>query len=164
MLHIRANIFILGLIISIPLRASSSFDKNWSLSSEMDNVKVWQLKADSDVTGSWQEKKPLKKLDWSKVGTESFFKKFEADKIKMLSFVGIRDWKAHKYQWSKLPLGHELKIEGHYVDATDKKIAFTELHYFQEHKTIQILQTRPWSVAENHAEEFFQFINNQVQK
>lgn len=163
MSYIRPNIFLLGFIISVPLWASS-FDKEWSLSSEMDNVKVWQLKADPDVTGSWQEKKPLRKLDWSKVGTNEFFKKFEADKIKMLSFVGIRDWKAEKYEWNKLPLGHELKIQGHYVDVSDKKIAFTELHYFQEQKTIQILQTQPFSSGEQHAEEFFKFINNQIQK
>jgi len=151
-------------LITIPLWASSSFGERWILSSDLDDVKVWQLKANTDVTGSWQEKKPSKKLDWSKVGTEDFFKDFEKGKIKLLSYVGITEWKAEKYQWKELPSGHELKIEGHYLDSGHKKIAFIEVHHFKKSKTIQILQTRPMSTTAKYTEEFFKYINDHVLK
>jgi len=151
-------------LLSLPLWASSSFGDEWILSSDLDDVKVWQLKADPNVTGSLQKKKPLKKLDWSQVGTENFFKGFEKNKIKMLSYIGITEWKAEKYRWKELPTGHELKIEGHYVDSSNKKIAFTEVHHYQELKTIQILQTRPVSTKAKYVEDFFNYINDQVLK
>src|SRR5690606_37208661 len=99
----RKAVYSFVFLISLPIWASSSFAERWILSSELDDVKVWQLKSDPDVTGSLQEKKPSRKLDWSKVGTESFFKDFEKDKIKMLSYIGITEWKAEKYQWKELP-------------------------------------------------------------
>lgn len=160
----RRTLYSFVFLISFPLWASSSFGEDWILSSDLDDVKVWQLKTNTDVTGSWQEKKPSKKLDWSKVGTEDFFKDFEKDKIRMLSYIGITEWKAEKYQWKELPSGHELTIEGHYLDSGHKKIAFTEVYLFQKFKTIQILQTRPISVSAKYAEDFFKYINDQVLK
>lgn len=152
------------LIISASLRASTSFEQEWSLTSDTDKVKVWQYKTDSDVTGSWQERTPSKKFDWSKVGSESFFKELEADKIKMLSFLGIQEWNAEHYEWKKYPSGHELIIEGQYLDSQHKKIAFTEVYYFQELKTIQILQTRPLSTPKKLTDDFLSFIKDQLPK
>lgn len=151
-------------LLSVQLWASTSFDKDWSLTSDSDNVKVWQLNSNPDVTGSWQERSPSKKLDWSKVGSDAFFKALEADKVKMLSFVGISEWKPEQYKWNKHPKGHELKIEGHYLDSQNKKIAFTEVYYFQELKTIQILQTRPFSTSGKFTDDFFTFIKDQLPK
>lgn len=158
---ITTSVFILLFFINL---AQASFASHWMLSSNIDGVKVWQVKSHPDITGSWQEKIISKKIDWSIQGKESHFKSLEVQKKKMLSFVGISDWQAQKYHWSTHPKGHELNIEGQYTDSSGQKITFKEIHIFAAAKTIQILHTRPSSQkdGQQYSDEFFEFIQQEI--
>lgn len=146
--------------------AQASFTSHWTLSSSIDGVKVWQVKSHPDITGSWQERVITKKIDWSTQGKESLFKSLEAQKKKMLSFVGISDWQANRYHWATHPKGHELNIEGQYTDSSGQKITFKEIHIFAADKTIQILHTRPSSQkdGQQYSDEFFEFIQQEIKQ
>lgn len=166
-MKILSSLLLLGLLSVNPAWASDPFASNWSIVSEVDGVKVWQHKANPELTGSWQEFPVKKKLDWSPEGKENtqkeYFKSLEDKKKKMLSFIGVTDWTVEQYKWNSPSEGkEELIVEGHYKDSTGKKIYFKELHQFAEDKTTQFLHTRPYDApdGENRAKEFFDFIKS----
>lgn len=151
--------FILGLL-NISFCYANNFSNQWNLASDIDGVKVWSLKSNSDVTGSWQEVAGKKNLDWSVAGQKGYFQSFEAKKKKMLSFIGISKWKAGHYKWVKKSHWHELNVNGHYQDSSGQEIVFKEVHLFHPDKTIQILHTRPAALknGEELSKQFFSFV------
>lgn len=151
-------------LFSFSLCYADSFNNDWNLTSNIDGVKVWMLRSNSDVTGSWQEIVGKKSLDWSIVDQKNYFQSFEAKKKKMLSFVGISKWRADHYKWTKNSQWHELNVKGHYQDSSGQEIAFKEVHLFHPGKTIQILHTRPASLknGEEFSKQFFSFIKPEV--
>ncbi len=118
----------------------------WKLSRDVNGVKVWQLEKNSDVTGSLERRKTGKKINWLNIKQKDFFKKLEEKKKKMLSFIGISEWKG-KYKWKPKKDYHELLVNGSYKDWSGQKIIFTEVHIYRTNETIQILHTRPKSIA-----------------
>ena len=117
----------------------------WKLSHNINNVQVWQLESNSDVTGSL-EKSKTKKIDWSQINTQDFFKSIEKKKKEMLFFIGISEWNAHEYKWTTKNDYYELAVKGTYKDSSGKNISFYELHLYKDREKIQILHTRPTSI------------------
>ena len=118
----------------------------WRLAREVNGVKVWILESNSDVTGTMEIRELDSKMDWTAIGQKTYFKKLEEKKISMLAFIGITNWKANEYSWTKQKDRHYLKITGSYTDSSQQEILFTEEHAFLSDKTVQLLQTRPSDV------------------
>ncbi len=122
--------------------AAIASPSGWKLSRDVNGVKVWQLEKNSDVTGSLEKRKTGKKINWLNIKQKDFFKKLEEKKKKMLSFIGISEWKG-KYKWQPKKEHHELLVNGSYRDWSGQKITFAEVHIYRANETIQILHTRP---------------------
>lgn len=146
----------LRFIVTLMLFSSVAFASEWKQTSDMDDVKVWMLKSNPDVTAAFQTSIPKEKIDWSKVDKENFFKKFESDKKRSLGIVGIKEWKATNYKWTKTQDGFELVVEGTYLDPSQQKTSFKETQFYKSQKTYQILNTWPTSVKDGQklADEF----------
>ena len=104
-----------------------------------------------------QRKRHAKKKDWSQIKKFEYFKSLETKKKKMLSLIGIKNWKANKQKWKKTKSGRELSIVGSYTNSKNEKVSFKELHVFQPTATYQILFTKPagLKLSKNVVPNFF---------
>lgn len=127
-------------IISINIHAAP---KDWTLTSNIDGTKTWQLISNTDVTGSLANRKTASPIDWNTTNGEDFFKAFEEKKKKMLSIIGIVDWKVTKHSWIKFKNYNQLEITGSYTDSKKQDISFTEQHLYYPDRTLQMLHTHP---------------------
>ncbi|MCY4524266.1 MAG: hypothetical protein OXB84_05970 [Halobacteriovoraceae bacterium] len=109
-------------------------------------IKVWQLKSNSNVSGSLERKKHQKQTNWSKLKKKSYMKKLEEKKKKVLELIGISDWRTDSHKWKKINNSHLLNITGRYTDSSGQKTAFTEIHIYNSNETIKMLYTRPQSI------------------
>jgi hypothetical protein len=150
------QIFILPNCFAIP--------KDWKLSRDLNNVKVWSLKNNPDVTASLEKRKNHKAIDWNKVKKTDFFKVYESKKKKILSFVGISRWQASSYSWKKSKSSYQLEVKGTYIDASNIKVKFLELHFYTQKETIQILQTMPlrYRDGDKLSKNIINFIKSEV--
>lgn len=139
------SIFVLIIFIFIPV-ISIAQPSGWKLSRDANGVKVWLLKNNSNVTGSLQRRKTLNKNKLGKIKQEDFFKRFENKKRRILSLIGVTNWKATKYDWS--PGTRQLSVEGTYTDSSGLNVTFAEIHIFKNGETVQILHTRPTSLSD----------------
>lgn len=143
----RGFIFLISFFMVSELFASS-LQEEWKLTSNMDDVKVWLLKKNVDVTAAFQTSVPKEKIDWSKVDEEKFFKSFEENKRRSLNIIGISEWKGSSYKWTKVPRGYELIVLGTYTDAQKQKVSFKETQIYTPEKSYQILNTWPSEVKD----------------
>ncbi len=139
---IKRSIFVIIFLISTHAFAQA-IGNQWKLSRNENDVKVWQLIKNTDVTGSLQVMEKKQETNWAKISKDTFFKNLEEKKKKTLSLIGVRDWTATNYRWTDTANGPELNISGSYRDSSDTKIEFQEIHLFRKKKTIQILLTKP---------------------
>ena len=120
--------------------------KNWKLSRDTNNVKVWQLVANPNVTGSIEKRDT--EIDWSTIKKKESLEKFKNRRKKILSLIGVYDWKAYEHKWSFKKDFHQLNINGSYRDSFNKKITFSEVHIFKRNQIIQMLHTRPYHMKD----------------
>jgi len=132
-------------VILHPSNARSSFNSftPWRLTHQADDVWLWQLKGDYDVVGTLRTTMKVRSLNWNKIQLGNYFKKFESDKKRFLSLMGISHWKAKKYKWIKRKKYYELKVQGSYTNSSAENINFIEHHLFLKNHTYQILFTSP---------------------
>lgn len=158
----RGFIFLISFFMVSELFASS-LQEEWKLTSNMDDVKVWLLKSNVDVTAAFQTSTPEEKIDWSKVEKENFFKSFEENKRNSLKLMGISNWKATSYKWTKVKNGYELVVLGSYTDSSKQNVSFKETQIYTEDKSYQILNTWPTSFAsgEKISNEFVQNLKSE---
>lgn len=150
---------LIGLLLSSP-----TFASNWILASDMGGVKVWQHQSSADVTGSFQRIEKKSNFDLLK-DPERYFKAFSAKKIRMLSLIGISEWKAHSYKWTAHPEHQKLEVVGSYQDSQKQLIRFKEVHLIRKNFVDQFLQTYPETQkgGEVLAQDFFQLMQDKMQ-
>lgn len=115
----------------------------WSLVQDGDRIKVWLHTTNSNVTLTVQTEALSKPVDWTKTTKAQLFQSLEDKKRKLLFLMGIRDWKAEKYNLKKSGEAQELSVSGTYVNSTGEQIAFHEIHIFHSTSTTQALYTQP---------------------
>lgn len=148
---------------------SSSFASplnEWKLTSNLDNVKVWMLKSNQNVTGALQTSSSNKKINWGNISKDQFFKNFESNKKRTLLLIGVRDWQATSYKWNRVNDAHELVVVGTYIDPGQQKTSFKETQIYKSQRTYQILNTWPTSVSngEKLADEFVQSLRKETKE
>ena len=158
------KVHILYLLLLFSFFSTSSFGSltGWKLSRDTENVKVWQLISNSDVTGSLEIRESKKRVKWADIKSESFFEKLKKKKQKILSFIGIRNWIADSYKWDQESDCYVLEVVGSYVDSKGIKTRFRELHLFYPQKTVQILHTRPsdYKKGKKYSEDIIRYIKS----
>ena len=122
--------------------------EGWKIIHNIDGIELLEHASNKGIKGSWERRKTRKKIDWSRIDGEKFFKKIEKQKKKLLSIVGISNWKAEHYEWKPYNHLYRLRIDGSYTNSTGESITFTEIHFYSPTQTVQILHTRP-SAAKN---------------
>jgi hypothetical protein len=142
-------LFLLALFFSVSSHAQLS---GWKLAREANQIKVWLRNTNPEITGTLEIRASKKKIDWSKIQRDSYFKTLEAKKIKLLSFIGITQWHAQETSWREQQGVHYLKITGSYTNSSQEKILFIEEHAFLKDKTVQLLHTRPAELQDQHSE------------
>jgi len=132
------------LVLSL-LLPSLSYSKNdeWKLTLDKNNVKVFQLKQQESVTGTYQVLKNNRILEISK-DHKKMIKDFSDHKRKTLEFIGIKEWKIKSYEFNGDKKGFVLK--GSYLDTSNTLINFREEHIWKVSKSIQILNTWPSNI------------------
>ncbi len=149
-------------MISLPIIA---IPDGWLLTYESKKLKIWLLEKNLNVSATLEIKKQKKQIDWSQVDENSFLKKLEIKKKKMLFFAGIKDWSAKNYQWTHLKTKHELKVDGEYIDSSGERISFLEIYIYENNQSIKILHTRPFNLRDGikiEAEIIDYIRNNQL--
>ena len=116
----------------------------WESINRGTGVSLWKLKENTKVIITHQSKKRDKKINWNEIHSKEFFSAFEKRKKKFLNIIGVSQWKSTKYQWFKRLNYFELIVNGTYINGSEEKIAFKEIHLFMSKKTEQILLTRPY--------------------
>ena len=158
----RGFLFLISFFMVSELFASS-IATDWKQTGDMNDVKVWLLKKNVDVTAAFQISTSKEKTDWSKVEAQKFFKSFEENKRNSLSMVGITEWRAENYKWTKVPAGYELVVNGTYVDSQKNKVSFKETQIYTPDKSYQILNSWPTSVRDGAkiADEFVKSLKSE---
>ena len=136
-------LFIVAIAFSSSFSLGASSLKGWKLVRQDKQVRVWKLKSNLEVIGTFRSEAKSKPVDWTKIKSEKFFKKLVDKKKKILHLIGIVDWKAEKYIWEKQKNNYKLVINGTYVNSLAQTITFTEHHLFFKNKTYQMLLTNP---------------------
>ncbi|MBP9680843.1 MAG: hypothetical protein KBD76_05525 [Bacteriovorax sp.] len=128
--------------------SAGAFNSEWILATNEENVKVWLRKGNSEVTGSVEKRTRQTLTNWSTIKNGSYFKKYEAQKQKMLSLIGVTHWQTTQSTWKKSKSYFFLSIEGSYTDSSQQDIVFIEEHFYFPTQTIQLLHTRPRTLIE----------------
>jgi hypothetical protein len=92
--------------------SAGAFNSEWILATNEENVKVWLRKGNSEVTGSVEKRTRQTLTNWSTIKNGSYFKKYEAQKQKMLSLIGVTHWQTTQSTWKKSKSYFFLSIEG----------------------------------------------------
>jgi hypothetical protein len=123
-------------ILSLLSHQACALPKGWVLARHVDDVKIWMLNSNPEITGS--ERPQELKLE----GID--FEKFEEKKKKLLGLFGVRDWRASSYRRD----GGKLIVLGTYVDSKNRTILFKEIHSPSK----QLLFTRPVLATKEESE------------
>lgn len=152
-------IFIFILLLPFITLAQPS---GWKLARDTNGVKVWLLEKNPDITGSLVIRKEQNKINGLIIKGDKLFQDFENKKKKMLTYIGVNDWKASNYEW--FPDKRELFVEGTYRDSYGHLIVFAEIQSFKDEESIQILHTRPLSIIDGkkYEQEILSFMKAQV--
>ena len=135
----RATILTLCLILA----ARTWAEDIWEPVGAADGSRLWQLKDRPEIMGVLRSKRHDRPVDWSSVQSEEAFKKVAEQKRQILSIIGISQWSADSYSWTRGGALHELAIEGTYRDNSFQKIAFWERNLFGPSETYTILVVSP---------------------
>ena len=73
--------------------------------------------------------------------TKNLLKKIEAGKKEMLSMIGITTWKVEKETIKKSKGVVRIELSGFYINEKKKKTYFTEYHFYNSSKKLQLLLT-----------------------
>ena len=130
-------IFLPALTLAVPVK------RDWKLAGEHNKVFSWRLKSNPKVKAIYQSRTPLKNADLEAVGSEKFFKKWEEPKKKVMQAMGITNWRADDYDWTKKRKYQKLVVDGSYTSRQKKPVFFREVHFYSANQTLQLLFTSP---------------------
>ncbi len=159
-------IFLILLTLKSLSPLAKPLDDLWQLSRQTDNVWIWKHKDNSDVIGTLQSMAKVKPINWQKIKSTKFFKNLIKRKKRMLSLIGITDWKEKSHDWKKKKDYHELVIKGSYLNPKRERVQFIEHHLYFKNKTHQILLTFPKNknLRFEIANQFIESIKGMVEK
>ena len=124
------------LVLLIHATEAVSSQSNWILKRKYGDASIYTSHNKTRLTVKY-------KTATSKKGRKNFsvefVKKLERDKKKLLSLIGIKDWKVDKTQISNQYRAQNIILKGSYVDNSGAKIYFMERHVYFPAKNIQIL-------------------------
>ncbi len=120
-------------LFSLPTQASKL---RWHIKREVGTTSVWKYRDNSELRASSQVINSSSVLNTLE-NKKEFIESLEAKKSSGMSFIGINEWQAKKYDWKK----DSLEIEGTYIDSKSKIVYFREKHFFLKTKTIISLLT-----------------------
>lgn len=132
-----------SLLLLCSLAFTEPLSSPWLLTRQTGNVWVWKLKGASNVIGIFQTEQRSRPIHWEKIKSKKFFLDLIHKKRKMLSLIGIKEWKVKRSNWKKQKGYRELTMEGSYYNSQNHLIDFKEVHLFYPRKTLQILLSHP---------------------
>ena len=152
------TVFFTGTVNAIPIK------RDWKLSGTVEGVTSWRLKADPKVKAVYQSKTPLKGANLEKFGSEEFFKQWEEPKKKVMEAMGITNWKADDYDWTKRKKYQKLVVTGSYTNRRNKPVFFREVHFYSVNQTLTLLFTSPKkkSLNQSAVDNFVENAKNDV--
>ena len=155
------KVLLILLLIPSPFVSGSkgaTFFDLWKLKSNTGVTKTWKLKKSKGVYASLSEESSYNTSEIKKIiGSANYLEEFKKEKIILLSFIGVSDWKINKYKWKKRNGQDVLEVSGSYQDRHKEIIDFVELHYFKKTKIIQMLYVAPkiFDSKSEYVESFF---------
>ena len=124
-------------MILVVLFTSTSYGAYWELSNKYGSTSVFKSKNKTRLTINHKST-----INKDKKITKKLINKIKSTKIKMLSMLGIKKWKASKTLLRKVRPGlTELVLKGSYLNQSNTKVYFVEKHYFKNESLIQMLFT-----------------------
>ena len=106
-----------------------------------DAVRVYSHKEKKQYKLSIQTTKVYSKK-WKDSKRSDVYKNVISQKKKMLSLLGIKNWRVTSQKWTPTQEVSTLEIKGDYLNSRDKKVEFHEVHEFGLKQKTQYLFTR----------------------
>lgn len=137
--------------------------EGWLVSRDSGFTKTWKLKGHKGVYLSKTVKMVLIDELTTVLQQKKYLKELNQEKSKLLSFVGIKSWKAKSSKWKKVKGYSILEVKGQYIDSLNIDVDFIENHIFLKNKVIRLLYVAPQknNISNKH---FQNFVLNQVEK
>lgn len=122
---------------------NTAFAANWYIKRKSANVTFWKSYKwpEAYLLVERKEKKNKRTIQYYK--TPKYIKELESKKKKVLSYMGVSDWSASKYEVSEKTDGIQVDIYGNYKDRDSKTVFFHERHLYSKNYFIQSLMTAP---------------------
>ncbi len=135
-----------SLILFFTVGAFAQVDTvTWQLIRYANGVASYKNAQKPEVRATRIEKEGLKKSKFDALGTQEFVREMEESKRKLLTFIGVKDWKVDQIQTSKEKSETVIKMHGSYIDSASEKTGFVEIHRYSADKTVQMLYIQPLS-------------------
>lgn len=115
---------------------ANSFDSLWELKRDNTVAKVYSAKKQKNTYASAMDKEGVLNLKILK--SKDFLNNLKIDKMKMLSYIGITNWKLSESKW----VDNKLQMKGTYTDKNGQKIVFVEIHLYTKKSYKQLLYSQ----------------------
>ena len=135
-LNIIVPVFILFFMYS-----NMSFAQ-WTLKRKYSDTSIYVSEHSTRLTVNYRTTVPKEKQF-----SEDLIKQIEKEKRKLLSLVGIREWKVTKSRVYKNKGQTRVKLFGSYLDHSGVKIYFFEYHFYTASKKLHLLLTNTSQAA-----------------
>ena len=109
---------------------------NWSLHRRYDDISIYKSKKGTRLTLSSRSTKTK-----DKKFTKAFLEEIKKDKEKMLTMIGVKDWRIATTKVETKDGVTKVRLQGSYYDTTKQRIHFIEYHYYSNDKKLQLLLT-----------------------
>lgn len=131
-------------VILFSLTSSFALEIDPHVWEQTQDSKDLQLYRSKEIKGYYLsvKKSEVKNSHWQDADATRIIKEHSKTKVKMLSFLGIKNWKLDSHKWSPSKEESTLELLGTYTNKSGQKVEFKEVHIFNSNFKTQYLYTK----------------------